>query len=202
MKELEDDWDPVVSSDSILKPVHVSFTGTQSSLSLDNVIEKAKSAEAEMQGVKKEEERLLNPYYDEKTEDWIQRKYSNYIKIIIEKSNEQSLVLSCPFCFTPVCYDCQKHETYSNQYRAAFAENCVIEENRILHSAAETMAEPMAEEDAKTNSKSDCANDEESINRDMEILFPVDCKYCKCQVGVFDFYEKLYYFYNVLPGLG
>eukprot|EP00826_Nyctotherus_ovalis_P002419 TRINITY_DN10483_c0_g1_i4.p1 TRINITY_DN10483_c0_g1~~TRINITY_DN10483_c0_g1_i4.p1 ORF type:complete len:187 (-),score=59.08 TRINITY_DN10483_c0_g1_i4:171-731(-) len=186
MEELEDDWDPAVTSDSILKPVHVSFT--------DNTIEKAKSSASERQEVKKEDEKLLNPYYDEKTEDWIERKYG--------KSTGQSLVLSCPFCFTPVCYNSQKHETYSNQYRAACADNCVIEENRVLRSAVETGAEPMAEEDAKTASKSECGNDEESVGRDIEILFPVDCKYCKCQVGVYDFYEKIYYFYNVLPGLG
>merc|ERR1711974_36076 len=29
-------------------------------------------------------------------------------------------VLSCPACFTALCFDSQKHETYKNQFRAMF----------------------------------------------------------------------------------
>ena len=76
---MEDDWDPVVTNDSILKPVFVSFTGINPISNLDAAIEKAKEKVSEKQDLKKEEEQLLNPYYDEKTEDWIQKKYSNLV---------------------------------------------------------------------------------------------------------------------------
>ena len=109
------------------------------------------------------------------------------------------MVLSCPFCFTSVCYDCQKHETYGNQYRAMFAENCTIEENKVLRQNHEQMSE----ESSRSTSKTEIGNEEGlEPSSEMEILFPVHCKYCNCQVGVYDFDSKIYHFYNVIPGMG
>ena len=36
----------------------------------------------------------------------------------LTRPRRSDAVLSCPCCFTPLCYDCQRHDVYLSQYRA------------------------------------------------------------------------------------
>eukprot|EP00831_Metopus_contortus_P027113 TRINITY_DN22899_c0_g1_i1.p1 TRINITY_DN22899_c0_g1~~TRINITY_DN22899_c0_g1_i1.p1 ORF type:complete len:233 (+),score=34.09 TRINITY_DN22899_c0_g1_i1:174-872(+) len=110
-KIMEDDWEPDTKIDSILKPTIVTFT--------DKVIEKLKKEEENKKEVKKEDEKLLHPYFDEKC--------SEYIDHTFKKTSKDSTILSCPMCFTTLCYDCQPHEEHENQYRAMFVESCKVQ---------------------------------------------------------------------------
>ncbi|XP_018016245.1 uncharacterized protein LOC108672990 [Hyalella azteca] len=40
---------------------------------------------------------------------------------------ESDAVLNCPGCLTMLCTDCQRHTTFSNQYRAMFVFNCRVD---------------------------------------------------------------------------
>ena len=41
-------------------------------------------------------------------------------------------ILSCPCCFQIVCMDCQKHEKYTNQFRAMFVMNIGVDWNVLV----------------------------------------------------------------------
>eukprot|EP01025_Chloroclados_australasicus_P045688 TRINITY_DN5011_c0_g1_i4.p3 TRINITY_DN5011_c0_g1~~TRINITY_DN5011_c0_g1_i4.p3 ORF type:complete len:154 (-),score=30.06 TRINITY_DN5011_c0_g1_i4:554-1015(-) len=78
---------------------------------------------------KREEEELMQPHTIEQDDALL---YDPQLDDEDEKWNEQQrhghisdAVLSCPFCFTTLCLDCQKHAQVPNQYRAMFVMNCV-----------------------------------------------------------------------------
>eukprot|EP00551_Chaetoceros_affinis_P011074 CAMPEP_0203664636 /NCGR_PEP_ID=MMETSP0090-20130426/2033_1 /ASSEMBLY_ACC=CAM_ASM_001088 /TAXON_ID=426623 /ORGANISM="Chaetoceros affinis, Strain CCMP159" /LENGTH=379 /DNA_ID=CAMNT_0050527969 /DNA_START=90 /DNA_END=1229 /DNA_ORIENTATION=- len=50
----------------------------------------------------------------------------------ILKPRNSDGVLSCPCCFQIVCMDCQKHDKYSNQYRAMFVMNIGVDWNATV----------------------------------------------------------------------
>ena len=49
-----------------------------------------------------------------------------------KKPRDSDAVLSCPACFTILCYDCQQHENYSNQFRAMFVLQCTVVKEETL----------------------------------------------------------------------
>jgi hypothetical protein len=79
-------------------------------------------------------------------------------------------ILSCPMCFTPLCYDCQRHEVYKNQYRAMFVENCDIKPQVL------TMKDGQGKE---------------------EYYKPVKCATCDTEVAVLDA-EDIFHFFRVV----
>lgn len=81
-------------------------------------------------------------------------------------------VLSCPACFGLICLDCQRHETFSNQWRAMFAQNVrVLTEERLTVGS-----------DAAAG----------------EWYHKVLCDYCEVDVGVRD-QDEVYHFFDVFP---
>lgn len=133
------------------------------------------------------EENFYDPLQDEKNEEWI---YSNLRK----DRDSQPIVLSCPKCFTQLCFECQMHESYENQFRALFAQNCKINLTRTLKPQGNNgkQKENMIEEEE------DIAN----LRQTFEIYFSVECNICSTEVGVYGADSKLYIFFHVLPGLG
>ncbi|PHJ22200.1 e2f-associated phosphoprotein [Cystoisospora suis] len=57
---------------------------------------------------------------DEEDEKWV----CKHLRVGDKKSDA---ILSCPGCFTPVCYQCQRHEKNFFQYRAAAAYNIQVD---------------------------------------------------------------------------
>lgn len=58
--------------------------------------------------------------------------------------------------------------------------------------------EEMEEQDAN-----DYSRPFEDIHpKDFEYFFPVHCGSCNTEVGVYDFEEKVYHFFSVVPSLG
>jgi hypothetical protein len=108
-------------------------------------------------------------------------------------------VLNCPACFTTLCMDCQRHEFYSNQYRAMFVMNCMVDKS-------ETLRVPIKEAKSKNrrNKKQDLVPSElerETLGQipssTNDLFNPVKCKICSTQVAVYDS-EEVYHFFNVL----
>jgi hypothetical protein len=88
----------------------------------------------------------------------------------LTRPRRSDAVLSCPCCFTPLCYDCQRHDVYLSQYRAMFVtDECTA---RLT----------------------------ESRTYEGDQYHPVHCAICETEVGVFEPADELYHFFNVIPG--
>jgi hypothetical protein len=118
----------------------------------------------------------LDPEADDNDETWmsehIARKFF-FFNLLESKQRSQrttDAILSCPMCFTPLCYDCQRHEAYKNQYRAMFVENCDIK-SQIL---------TMRDEEGKE-----------------EYFKPVKCANCDTEVAVLDA-QDIFHFFRVV----
>uniref|UniRef100_T1IK60 E2F-associated phosphoprotein n=1 Tax=Strigamia maritima TaxID=126957 RepID=T1IK60_STRMM len=78
------------------------------------------------------EDLFYDPDADEEDQEWVDiyrrscRSKSNASTAKIQKLPNTDAVLNCPACMTQLCLDCQRHEIYTNQYRAMFVENCSI----------------------------------------------------------------------------
>ncbi|EPS57395.1 hypothetical protein M569_17422, partial [Genlisea aurea] len=92
-------------------------------------------------------------------------------------------VLSCPACFTTLCLDCQRHETYVTQYRAVFVVNCKIEDEPPLTGSKRKRG--------KKASQTEGLNDTATFKR-------VCCSVCSTEVGVVD-ESEVYHFFSVIP---
>ena len=64
-----------------------------------------------------------DPYFDEgkdeRDESWVMKNIAGAVD-----RNKTDAVLNCPCCFVVLCIDCQRHEKYTDQYRAMFVSNC------------------------------------------------------------------------------
>merc|ERR1712085_236900 len=67
-------------------------------------------------------------------------------------------VLNCPGCFTPICYQCQRHD-FSRQWRATEVRNCIVDRSAALAAC------------------------KDSPN---ERFFAVRCELCSADVGLLD----------------
>ncbi|KAK3747137.1 hypothetical protein QZH41_015126, partial [Actinostola sp. cb2023] len=88
------------------------------------------------------DELFYDPNMDDNDEKWVTKQ--RQMNSIIEKSKKNKAqsnlksnrdvskppssdaILSCPACLTMLCIDCQRHDTYKNQYRAMFVMNCSV----------------------------------------------------------------------------
>lgn len=66
-----------------------------------------------------ERDPLYDDARDEADEAWVTKRF-------VKGGRVSDAVLSCPACFTNVCFDCQRHEVYKTQYRAMFVQNCRV----------------------------------------------------------------------------
>ncbi|KAJ8662233.1 hypothetical protein O0I10_001926 [Lichtheimia ornata] len=110
------------------------------------------------------DELLYDPSMDDQDEAWI----LNQIKKAGGKEAQTDAVLTCPMCFSPLSYNCQRHERYTNQYRAMFVTNC-----RII----------------KSERYKDKGSD--------EAFYPVHCSSCDTHVAMMD-EEEVYHFFNII----
>ncbi|KAI0528722.1 hypothetical protein KFK09_001264 [Dendrobium nobile] len=123
---------------------------------------------------------FYDPLLDEKDEQWMSKQ---------RKGRTSDAVLSCPACFTTLCFDCQRHEKYVTQYRAMFVVNCTVRTDQILR------------EPSKRKRKSKKLIDSGKIQQDLhnDVIFrPVCCSVCSTEVGAFD-KDEVYHFINVIP---
>ncbi|KAI9477926.1 MAG: E2F-associated phosphoprotein-domain-containing protein [Benjaminiella poitrasii] len=73
------------------------------------------------------EELLYDPDMDDKDEAWVVKQInldSSKKEEDVPLDEKTDAILSCPMCFTTLCYSCQRHERYKDQYRAMFVRNC------------------------------------------------------------------------------
>ncbi|KAF4677593.1 hypothetical protein FOL47_000548 [Perkinsus chesapeaki] len=82
---------------------------------------------------------LYDPDMDDKDEEFV-KQFTHVGESAAEepgsgsrrrKVRHSDAVLSCPQCFTQICYVCQQHARYSNQYRALEVRNCTVDESKV-----------------------------------------------------------------------
>ncbi|CAD5121609.1 DgyrCDS10105 [Dimorphilus gyrociliatus] len=99
----------------------------------------------------------------------------------LDKPPNSDAVLDCPSCLSTLCLDCQRHELYTNQYRAMFVMNC----------------RPVLTEELHYQSKAKKRKGMKQETEKDETYHPVRCSECNTEVGVYD-KEEIYHFFNVL----
>lgn len=141
-------------------------------------------------GIDSDEE---DPYYDNQRDEKDEKWTDKHITGGIDRSMSDA-VLNCPSCFVLLCVDCQRHEKYSDQYRAMFVANCKVNYypqfiyNRKQRNTKRLKAKWEREEVENT-----------SLYLREELFCSVVCANCEIEVAVFDSNE-VYHFFNVITG--
>jgi len=109
---------------------------------------------------------LFDPERDDKDEAWVRK------NCMPQGGRKSDAVLCCPACFTLLCFDCQQHDEYANQYRAMFVQNCKVLKQEVRPT--------------------------EIGDDDPEMRYrAVVCSRCSTNIAVYDT-EEIYHFFNVL----
>jgi E2F-associated phosphoprotein. len=123
----------------------------------------------------------------------------------ILKPRYSDAVLSCPCCLQIVCMDCQRHERYSNQYRAMFVMNIgvcwdafvVPEMKPNEHDTRRKRVVSNQVSGSNEISNQENASDQESDNEDDErVYYSVHCNNCMTEVAALDMRDEVYYFFG------
>ncbi|KAF8099042.1 hypothetical protein N665_0254s0042 [Sinapis alba] len=123
---------------------------------------------------------LYDSDLDVKDELWMSKK---------RHGRTSDAVLSCPACFTTVCFECQRHEQYVTQYRAVFVVNCKVDKDRALqHNTVPS----------KVGKRRRDSEEKETLSAQSERVNSVVCSTCSTEIGVLDT-EEIYHFFNVIP---
>ncbi|VWU49665.1 E2F-associated phosphoprotein, putative [Hepatocystis sp. ex Piliocolobus tephrosceles] len=160
-----------------------------------------------------EDEKAALEFYDEKIddydEDYVNKKYR-----FCTKSGNSSLC--CCGCFAPVCYQSQRHEYYTNQYRSLFAVNVKINKEKLLEEKEINFAQHKT---VNNNKKVDDASEtkdkkSENLNNNRVITsgqiknkkkkksikyYAVFCENCDNHIAYFEIKNQIYHFFDVLP---
>ncbi|CAD2085442.1 E2F-associated phosphoprotein, putative [Plasmodium vinckei lentum] len=136
-------------------------------------------------------EKAALEFYDAKIDNY-EEEYVNKKYRFCTQSEDSSLC--CCGCFTPVCYQSQRHEYYVNQYRSLFAVNVKINKETILY------------ENEINNTKSDNTfqqNEYQNIKKQnkekAETYNPVFCVNCNNHIAYFEIENSIFHFFDVLP---
>ncbi|CAG8440905.1 8056_t:CDS:2 [Acaulospora morrowiae] len=176
------------------------------------------------------DELLYDPGMDDEDEIWMENKITQYNEMSSTMQNVDKnpsvilgtdAILSCPMCFTNLSYHTQRHETYVNQYRAIFVENCKVNRSERLvysehskrsnhsnkrnSSSLPSKKANLQSREVTSNEFSDkCDYDAEGkvLNTEPsreqpEIYYPVECEICGTKVAVMD-QEEVYHFFNII----
>ncbi|KAJ2778533.1 hypothetical protein GGI15_004153 [Coemansia interrupta] len=128
-----------------------------------------------------EKDELLDSDADDLDAEWVAQNHPG----------NTDAILSCPSCFTQICFVCQAHTRYDGQYRALSVEHCDIDD-----------AQKYTFDSRGKLQEIDDANGQMSpppIN-DKDIYRLVVCGTCKTKVGVID-HEDIYHLFHVIPDI-
>ena len=171
---------------------------------------------------------LYDPEADAEDEAWVEKQRSSHYPKQVSAGSGQNAkkspkaplsdaILSCPACMTILCIDCQRHEMYTNQFRAMFVMNCSVVFDEIL-----TVSEKLkrdrkrkskfqkSEKDssdsgsnilaAGMNCRMSVNNSSNSFSLSVDQFHPVKCGICTTEVAVYD-KDEIYHFFNAIASL-
>jgi hypothetical protein len=129
----------------------------------------------------------------------------------ILKPRHSDAILSCPCCFQIVCMDCQRHEKYTNQYRAMFVMNIGVDWNNLVHSNDEQdetnmkiniISNPTIPDDVveleKDQIESSSSRFITNIDDSAHVYYSVYCLQCKTEVAALGMHDEVYHFFGCL----
>jgi len=142
---------------------------------------------------KSNDELMYDDNEDEMNENWINEHLMLKDPKSKKKTQESDAVLSCPGCFSPLCYDCQQHDYYPNQFRAMFVLNCKVIKEEILTFF------PNQEHKGKSKNGKRKRQENPAAEEEKEVYHPVKCASCGTEVAVMD-KDEVYHFFHVIAG--
>jgi len=125
------------------------------------------------------------------------------------KPRTSDAILSCPCCFEIVCMDCQRHERYSNQFRAMFVMNIGVswdvticpEDLTLKNTDVENSRslDPSGTKKARISTATVVDDRVAASNTsDQEAYFSVHCNKCLTVVAGLDMRDEVYHFFGCL----
>ena len=127
-------------------------------------------------------------------------------RVVMEQTaqalRQTDAVLDCPCCLETLCFDCQRHEKYANQYRAMFVEHCFVDRTRVVRYAADgtpvcTPVEVLPGEPPGEPFSFDVDAPSPAIEGSEDAYHTVHCDQCQTQVAVMDG-DDVVHFFNVI----
>mmetsp|Transcript_22315 Transcript_22315/g.31418 ORF Transcript_22315/g.31418 Transcript_22315/m.31418 type:complete len:316 (+) Transcript_22315:85-1032(+) len=136
-------------------------------------------------------------------------------------------VLSCPCCFQIVCMDCQRHDRYTNQFRAMFVMNIGVDWERIVtpmgkqntghylnggqnynnnnDNTHESSSHPLLHKKKRVEKiPTDDLQDDNNIHTfrgddtEGEVYYSVHCVSCRTEVAALNMEDEVYHFFGCL----
>lgn len=136
------------------------------------------------------------------------------------KPRNSDAILSCPCCFQIVCMDCQRHEQYSNQFRAMFVMNIGVSWDKLItpegvsnnthNQSTITPKRNVSYEDQARKVQKIVASKGASESAHIPILedngtsaggnlhYSVHCNKCLTEVAALDMTDEIYHFFGCL----
>ena len=99
--------------------------------------EKGRKGKKKLKGKNEPNDDLFyDPNMDDEDQAYVENIRKDYSKGRLNQTAKpvpnSDAVLNCPACFIVLSLDCQRHETYDNQYRAMFVMNCTVDKTQTL----------------------------------------------------------------------
>ncbi|KAJ9083432.1 hypothetical protein DSO57_1034778 [Entomophthora muscae] len=145
----------------------------------------------------------LNTQKDELYDSDADDKDESYFQKMTSSKNQDGTmrvtdaVLSCAMCLTPICFDCQRHSSFHDQYRAMFVCNVELNLAEILYHPEPNNATKFDSAKATPASCMLETLEDPAQLLDENSFFAAHCQNCRTQVGVYD-YDELYHLFNVI----
>ena len=117
------------------------------------------------------------------------------------KPRYSDAILSCPCCLTVVCMDCQKHETYSNQYRAMLVMNIGVHWNRRYRWDDDANELMVVEGQSSSIERNVVENDASAVGVE-EQYYSVYCLHCSTHVAYLNMKDEVYHFSGCVASQG
>ncbi|KAI9263358.1 E2F-associated phosphoprotein-domain-containing protein [Phascolomyces articulosus] len=138
---------------------------------------------------------LYDPQMDDQDETWVINQIQKAAPPGKERKEAKTdAILTCPLCFTPLCYNCQRHEKYPNQYRAMFVTHCkVIKTERYRYKDKRKKQPLSSHQPSSSMVGADETNDQEGD----EGYYIVKCSTCDTHVAMMD-EDEVYHFFNTI----
>ncbi len=130
------------------------------------------------------------------------RTIQQHAKILKPRSSDA--ILSCPCCFQIVCMDCQRHERYTNQFRAMFVMN--IDVRWDVHVATDSDHKSGNSSTGNVNVVDQQPSFHANVVRpgeggrggESDIYYSVVCANCRTEVAALDMKDEVYHFFGCL----
>jgi len=140
---------------------------------------------------------LYDPDADTNDQKWVDMQRQRYQPNTNKKQKlpNSDAILDCPACMVTLCLDCQRHDTYKNQYRAMFVQHCKVDLTETLKFPANSGKRKRKQKARFADAPSDTSSS--AVSSSDFVYHPVYCDVCSTHIAMYDA-DEVYHFFNVL----